>query len=185
MTRNIAMIPTVLAIIGSASRNSINLQVVEYIRQLLAGRLHVIIFDELRLLPHFDPELSTSNVPEPVLAFRKQVEDADGILICTPEYVFSIPAGLKNAIEWCVATTVFTNKPCGLITASSSGAKAHEELQLLMRTLMADIRPDTTLLIQAPKAKFRNGQPEPATASQLDQFAGAFHQHVTSFVNRP
>jgi len=37
---------------------------------------------------------------------------------------------LKNAIEWCVSTTVFTDKPTGIITASASGANGHAKLKL-------------------------------------------------------
>ena len=65
---------------------------------------------------------------------RKDIERADGVIICTPEYIFSIPSGLKNVIEWCVATTIFTDKPTGLITASANGLQGHEELKLIMRT---------------------------------------------------
>jgi len=63
------------------------------------------------------------------------------------EYVFSIPNGLKNVIEWCVATTVFADKPSGLITASANGQKGHEELLLIMKTAMAKFTSETTLLI--------------------------------------
>ncbi|WP_262886208.1 NADPH-dependent FMN reductase [Sphingobacterium sp. 18053] len=36
--------------------------------------------------------------------------------MCLPEYIFSIPSGLKNSIEWCISTTVFSDKPVGIIT---------------------------------------------------------------------
>jgi chromate reductase, NAD(P)H dehydrogenase (quinone) len=85
---------------------------------------------------------------------RNPIQNADGVIICTPEYVFSIPSGLKNAIEWCIATTIFTDKPCGLITASASGEKGHEELQLIMKTVMVKFTDETTLLIQGVKGKF-------------------------------
>ena len=97
----------------------------------------VTVFNELKKLPHFDPELSVSNTPTIITDFRRSIENADGIIICTPEYVFSIPSGLKNAIEWCVFTTVFTDKFAGIITASANGEKAHEELQLIMKSVMA------------------------------------------------
>jgi NAD(P)H-dependent FMN reductase len=42
-----------------------------------------------------------------------------------------LTSGLKNAIEWCVSTTVFSDKPIGLITASASGQKGHEDLTSL------------------------------------------------------
>lgn len=81
---------------------------------------------------------------------------ADGILICTPEYIFSIPSGLKNAIEWCVSSTVFSDKTTGLITASASGQKGHEELQLIMKTVMATFTEETLLLIQGIKGKIND-----------------------------
>ena len=112
------------------------------------------IFEDLKMLPHFDPELSADNPPKPILEFRNAIEKSDGIIICTPEYVFSIPSGLKNAIEWSISTTIFTDKPTGLITASASGQKGHEELQLIMKTAMAKFTDETTLLIQGIKGKF-------------------------------
>lgn len=122
----------------------------------MAHDFNVIEFTGLKELPHFDPALSANIAPAIIQEFRKSVEDAEGILICTPEYIFSIPAGLKNALEWCVATTVFSGKPTGLITASSAGQKAHEELQLIMQTLTARLSNETTLLISGPKSKINN-----------------------------
>jgi len=111
------------------------------------------VFKDLKSLPHFDPRLSVDNTPTPVMEFRENIEKADGILICTPEYVFSIPSGLKNAIEWCIATTIFSDKALGIITASANGEMGHKELQLIMKTVMARFTPETTLLIQGIKAK--------------------------------
>jgi len=143
----------IFAIIGSASRNSASHQVVKHFADLAKDEFILTVFNDLKMLPHFDPELSATNPPDLVTMFRNEIEKADAILICTPEYVFSIPSGLKNAIEWCVATTVFSDKYCGIITASASGQKAHEELQMIMKTVMANFTKDTTLLIQGIKGK--------------------------------
>ncbi|MBL0024247.1 MAG: NADPH-dependent FMN reductase [Saprospiraceae bacterium] len=144
----------ILAIIGSASENSANLKLVEQISVLARNACNLTIYSDLKLLPHFDPELSADNPPGQIIEFRKNIEQADGIIICTPEYVFSIPSGLKNAIEWCIATTIFLDKPLGMITASASGQKGHEELQLIMKTAMAKFTDETSLLIQGIKGKF-------------------------------
>jgi chromate reductase, NAD(P)H dehydrogenase (quinone) len=143
----------ILAINGSASKSSSNLRLLEYLASQSSEHLQWEIFDELAQLPHFSPELSLENTPERILSIRKRIENADGIVICTPEYVFSIPSGLKNLIEWCVSTIVFDKKPVGIITASASGEKGHEELQLIMRTVGAVLRAETTLLIQGVKGK--------------------------------
>jgi NAD(P)H-dependent FMN reductase len=167
---------TILAIVGSASENSANQRLVEFLAKQTEKDYKWIIFNELKSLPHFDPELSVTNPPEEVIKLRKQVEQADGMIICTPEYVFSIPSGLKNAIEWCVSTTVFSDKPCGLITASAQGEKAHEELQLIMRTLMAQFTEETAILISGIKGKI-SGPGEindPSTKSKLVEFIKSF-----------
>jgi chromate reductase len=163
-------VKTILAIIGSASENSSNQQLVEFLVASSGNELNWIVFNELKSLPHFDPELSLNNTPPEITAFRALIEQADGVVICTPEYVFSIPSGLKNAIEWCVSTTVFSEKLCGLITASAHGEKGHEELQLLMKTLMATFTNETTLLISGIKGKTQQGIVNPQTQSELEQF---------------
>ena len=166
----------VLAIIGKASSKSANLQLIEKIAILKGNQFNLTIFKDLKSLPHFDPELSSDNPPKAIVEFRNQVDKADGIIICTPEYVFSIPSGLKNAIEWCIATTIFTDKSCGLITASASGQKAHQELQLIMKTAMANFTSDTTLLIQGIKGEFdeQENLTDSKTVKQLKNFIEAF-----------
>jgi chromate reductase len=166
----------IVAIIGSASSNSANLKLVEKIASLTTIDFNLILFNNLKSLPHFDPELSSNNPPSQVIEFRNEIEQADGVIICTPEYVFSIPSGLKNALEWCVATTVFSDKPCGLITASANGEKAHEELQLILRTIMARFTDETTLLIQGVKGKFdlEGNLTDNETVERLNGFINTF-----------
>lgn len=166
----------ILAIIGSASENSANLKLIEFIRDVTKHQLNLSVYNELKSLPHFDPELSANNPPEKITELRNKINEADGIIICTPEYVFSIPSGLKNAIEWCIATTVFSDKPCGLITASAHGQKGHEELQLIMKTAMAQFNDNTTLLIQGIKGKFdqQGNLINNETRNELEKFIDAF-----------
>jgi chromate reductase len=176
---------TIFVIIGSASTNSSNEKLVDHLARSLDDKFLFTIFNNLKSLPHFDPELSVSNPPQPIVAFRQQIEQADGILICTPEYVFSIPSGLKNAIEWCISTIVFSDKPCGLITASASGQKGHEELQLIMKTVMARFTEDTCLLVTGVKGKVseRGEVIDEATVEALARFAGAFSALVDGFTD--
>jgi chromate reductase len=165
----------IFVINGSASHNSANKKLIDHIWELTKDDFDLKIFNGLKALPHFDPELSTDDPPKTIDLFRKEIEYADGVLICTPEYVFSIPSGLKNAIEWCVAATVFSDKPTGLITASASGEKGHEELKLIMRTIMAKFTDETTLLIQGVKGKINDeGITDKKTEDDLKKFIEAF-----------
>jgi chromate reductase, NAD(P)H dehydrogenase (quinone) len=173
----------VFVINGSASRNSANQRLIDYIDSLASNDLKLTIYNDLKKLPHFDPELSIDNTPSTVIEFRQLIETADGVIICTPEYVFSIPSGLKNAIEWCVSTTVFSDKPVGLITASASGKKGHEELQLIMKTIMSIFTEETTLLIQGVKGKINENAEitDAQTQSAITKFITSF----ISLLNKP
>ncbi len=166
----------IFIIVGSAGENSANEQLIDNFAELTRDLFAVKVFKDLKKLPHFDPVLSKDAPPEIILDLRNNIMKADGVVICTPEYVFSIPSGLKNAIEWCVSTTVFSGKPVGLITASASGEKGHEELQLIMRTLMAEFTRETTLLIQGVKGKInREGEIiDKKTEKDLEEFIEAF-----------
>ncbi|GGX20683.1 NADPH-dependent FMN reductase [Aquimarina muelleri] len=170
----------VLGINGSASQNSSNLAILKIIAEKGASNFNWTFLDDLTELPHFKTELTSENTPEKIIEFRNQIENADGILICTPEYVFSIPSGLKNAIEWCVSTTVFSDKAIGLITASASGEKAHLELKLIMKTIQANFTNDTTLLIQGVKGKVsKEGEIVDAkTEMELERFMQSFNERV-------
>lgn len=166
----------IFVINGSASEKSSNQKLIDNFADLTKDFFSLTVFNGLKTLPHFDPELSIDNTPQVILDFRHNVEIADGILICTPEYVFSIPSGLKNAIEWCVSTTVFSDKPTGLITASASGEKGHEELQLIMKIVMTKFTSDTTLLIQGIKGKInqQGDITDSKTKDDLTKFIDAF-----------
>ncbi|MBF2709867.1 NADPH-dependent FMN reductase [Flavobacterium soyangense] len=143
----------IFAISGSTRSNSSNLKILKQIAELSKDLFEVKIFENLAEIPHFNPDLDTENPPQQVTNFRNEIQKADGIIICTPEYVFSLPGSLKNALEWCVSTTIFSKKKVGLITASASGEKGHEELQLIMKTIEASFNADTSLLIQGVRGK--------------------------------
>ncbi|SHM59201.1 NADPH-dependent FMN reductase [Chryseobacterium polytrichastri] len=171
----------VFVINGSAGSNSSNQKLIDIFTDITQGILRIKVFNDLKTLPHFDPELSIDNPPEEILNFRKEIETADGVLICTPEYVFSIPSGLKNAIEWCVSTTVFSEKPVGIITASANGEKGHLELQLILETLMVNFTADTTLLIPGIKGKIneQGRLTDIKTKDSLLNFAHAYEKLIS------
>ena len=176
----------VLAINGSAGKNSSNLAILNVIAEMGQRDFELIIFDDLAELPHFRTELTDDDTPEKIVEFRKKIDNADGIIICTPEYVFSIPSGLKNAIEWCVSTTVFSDKPIGLITASASGEKGHAELKLIMETVQTHFTDESTLLIQGVRGKVnRDGViTDEATKTELEDFVRSFCNLINKTVGR-
>jgi NAD(P)H-dependent FMN reductase len=175
----------ILGINGSASQNSSNLAILKWIGKFGDSDLELKILEDLKELPHFQTELTDNDVPERINEFRNQIENSDGVIICTPEYVFSIPSGLKNAMEWCFSTTVFSDKPIGIITASASGEKGHEELKLIMATLQAQFTDETTLLIQGVKGKIdKDGSiKNPLTEMDMEKFVREFCRSIKKAVN--
>lgn len=168
----------IFAIIGSTRARSSNLQLVKRFADLTVEKFTVTIFEGLSALPHFNPDLDNENPPPQIIEFRQQIINADGVIICTPEYVFSLPGSLKNAIEWCVSTTIFSQKPVGLITASASGEKGQEELKLVMKTIETKFNEETTLLIRGIKGKFDNegNLTDEETKTRLTKFINSFEK---------
>ncbi|MBS7230869.1 NAD(P)H-dependent oxidoreductase [Flavobacterium psychroterrae] len=143
----------ILAIIGSTRKNSSNYKILKFISENIKPEFEVNIFEDLADIPHFNPDLDTENPPEKVEFFRNKITEADGVIICTPEYVFGLPGSLKNTLEWCVSTTIFSDKKTGLITASASGEMAHQQLLLIMKTIGAKFDENKQLLIQGIRGK--------------------------------
>lgn len=143
----------ILAISGSTRINSSNVGILNAIAILFRDRLDIEVYTQIDELSHFNPEITDDKVSHAVKQFREKIELADGIIICTPEYVFSLPGTLKNALEWTVSTTVFSYKPVAFIVASASGEKAYESLDLILRTLVqVPIPDDVKLLIRGGRS---------------------------------
>jgi NAD(P)H-dependent FMN reductase len=147
----------IIAISGSVRKNSTNENILKHIASSFEN-LEFVFYNEIDKLPYFNPDLDKDGLlPQSVIDFRNAIKNADGVVICTPEYVFSLPGVLKNALEWTVSTTLFSNKPTAIIVASSAGEKTYESLSLIMQTLGASIN-NTKLLIKGARAKVIEGK---------------------------
>jgi NAD(P)H-dependent FMN reductase len=171
----------ILAISGSTRQNSANLSLIHAISQLFSDKLDITIFNGLDSIPHFNPDLDNDIPPEAVIAFRKQLKEADGILICTPEYAMGVPGSLKNAIDWTVSSMEFSHKPVALITASTSGRKAHQSLLETLMIIEADIPESSQLLISHVKTKVNDDKI--VDSATLEQINKVMESLVKLFIN--
>lgn len=146
----------ILAISGSAKANSTNELILRTIAKLYGNKLNFEIYTEIAELPHFNSDLDNENPPATVKKFREQIEKADGVIISTPEYVFSLPGAMKNALEWTVSTTIFSDKPTAFVIAAASGEKAFELLDLILKTIGANVGEHSKLIIKAAKGKLNS-----------------------------
>ncbi|MCW7480735.1 NADPH-dependent FMN reductase [Leptospira kanakyensis] len=145
--------PLILALSGGISSTSYNRKILQTIKDHFSNDCEINIYEGIVYFPFFLSGISDENTPVIIKDFLKEIQSADGILICSPEYVFSIPGVLKNALEWAVSSVVFTDKPVALITAASVGEKAHESLLLVLKTIGAKLSEETNLLISGVKGK--------------------------------
>ena len=166
----------ILAILGSTRKDSSNESILNYIAEKYNNSLELTIYKGINELPFFNPDIEDKLLSDQVINFRNEVENADGVMICTPEYVFSIPGVLKNALEWTVSTTVFSDKPVSIIVASGLGDKAYESLMLIMKTIQADVCEDTSVLINGARSKISNKGDitDEQTIIEIDKLVSSF-----------
>ena len=113
----------ILAISGALRAASTNTALVRAAQQLAPEGAEIEIYDGLRDLPYFDQDLE-AEPPASVVELREKIAAADGVLISTPEYNYSIPGVLKNALDWAsrpYGQSVLTGKPVAIMGASGSG----------------------------------------------------------------
>ena len=91
---------TVLGISGSLRRRSYNTAALRAARELAPQGVTVMIADLSAIPPYNDDVREREGYPAAVEHLRNQVRAADAVLFATPEYNYSIPGVLKNAIDW-------------------------------------------------------------------------------------
>ena len=147
---------TIIAISGSLRPNSSNHAVLNAVRDIIGDKANFIQFEELADLPAFDDHPHPAKT---VSDFRNLLREADGVLICSPEYAFGIPGALKNAIDWTVSSGELVNKPLALITAATGGENAHAAWLLIFSALSANIPDGNKLHLPFIRSKLdQNGQ---------------------------
>ncbi|WP_345951803.1 NAD(P)H-dependent oxidoreductase [Mucilaginibacter sp. PAMB04274] len=171
----------ILALCGSLRPESSNMGILKTIQTWLPDGVQYEIYDNIGLLPHFDPTFNHEDVPGEVVRFRRLIANADGVIICTPEYVFGLPGSLKNALDWTASSGEFNEKPVAIITASSSGENAHASLKIIMNVLTSHVPDTSTLLISYIRTKI-NSQSQITDAETIDKLHSvlqSFLQHIS------
>lgn len=143
----------ILAIPGSLRPGSSGHQVLRFLGKMVSPDISYTIYDGLAQIPPFDPGNDNEPPPPAVGELRELIANADGIILCTPEYAFGVPGQLKNALDWTVSSGSFSGKPTALITASTGGENAHEAMQKILGALDADLVSGGTLLISFIRSK--------------------------------
>ncbi|HEY9510422.1 MAG TPA: NAD(P)H-dependent oxidoreductase [Verrucomicrobiae bacterium] len=110
---------TILGIAGSLRRQSYNRSALRAAKQLAPEGVTIDIF-ELEGIPAFNED-QENNPPAQVVDLKKRIRAADALLFVTPEYNYSVPGVLKNAIDWAsrpYGDSAWSGKPAAIMGAS-------------------------------------------------------------------
>ena len=135
-----------LTISGSTRAGSSTVKLLRALAQL-APQYAWTEAPSLDTLPLFSPLRLAQGKPASCLVLAKAVNEADVVIIATPEYAFNMPAALKSALEWCVASGEFSRKQVVAITSTPNAPRGEKCMQSLVWTLQAL---DTQVLVEVP-----------------------------------
>ncbi len=130
----------ILGIPGSLRKASFNRGLIRAAQEVAPEGVEIELYD-LGEIPLYNGDVEAQGVPAAVQAFADQIRAADALLIATPEYNYSIPGVLKNAIDWASRPSVknpLRHKPVALMGASG-GMYGTARAQLAMRQVLASV----------------------------------------------
>jgi chromate reductase len=147
-----------VGISGSLRKASYNTALLQAARSLLPAS---ITFEtaEIGSLPLFNPDLDVPELLEHVNKFRETLQRADALVISSPEYNYSIPGVLKNAIDWASRgkDSPLMNKPVAIMGASpgmlgTARMQMHLRQVFLFNNMIPVNRPE--VFVSQAKSKF-------------------------------
>jgi chromate reductase len=166
----------VLGISGSLRRASVNTMALHACVQLAPADMVITPYD-IRDIPMYDGDLEAAGMPAPVAALRAAIASADAVLLVTPEYNGSVPAVLKNAIDWASRppSQPFNEKPVAILGVSP-GALGTIRAQLHLRQILSNIN---AMVLNAPQVLIGgSGQKFDADGQLIDEGTRKFVGHL-------
>ncbi len=147
---------TVVGIAGSLRRGSYNRALVRAARSLTPAGMSLHVLD-LHGIPFYDADVEKQGDPEPVSAMKRQIRDADAVLVATPEYQHGIPGVLKNALDWASRPPKdppLKHKPVAMMGATT-GRYGTARAQAELRKVLAY---NDTIVVNRPEVLVANAR---------------------------
>ncbi len=148
----------VLGLCGSLRAKSTNRWGLQAAGELMPAGMELSIAS-LADIPMYNGDVEAQGMPESVLRLRDQILTADGVLIASPEYNFSVSGALKNAIDWLSRTNPqpFKDKPVALMSVTGGpvgGARNQYDLRKILVCVEAIVLPRPEVFIGLNAGKF-------------------------------
>lgn len=148
-----------ISICGSLREKSFNKAITNTLPELAPQDCNITQAPSFADFPLYNADLQNSDgFPEPVNALADAIAEADGVVIISPEYNFSMPGGLKNALDWIsrLPDQPFKNKPVALQSAAAGmlgGARMQYHLRQTLVFLEARVFNKPEVFVSFAKGK--------------------------------
>ncbi|UUL76900.1 NAD(P)H-dependent oxidoreductase [Pseudarthrobacter sp. Fe7] len=171
---------TVLTLVGSLRAESTNQKLAEAIQLNAPEQVDVVIHESLGNIPFYNEDLDVEGqVPAAAAALRAAAEDADTLLLVTPEHNGTVPAALKNAIDWLsrpFGAGALAGKPTAVVGTAFGqygGVWAQDEARKAAGIAGAQILEDVKLAVPGSMVRFAEVHPKD-DAEVVEQIKGIF-----------
>jgi chromate reductase, NAD(P)H dehydrogenase (quinone) len=167
----VAKVLRILGFAGSLRKDSYNRALLRAAAELLPANAELEIFD-LDGIPPYNPDLE-QQMPASVKEFKAKIKTCDALLIVTPEYNYSVPGVLKNAIDWAsrpYGDNSFDDKPAAIMGASPGMlGTARAQYHLRQSCVFLNIHPlnKPEVMVSHAQDRFKDGQLTDQTTRDL------------------
>jgi chromate reductase len=149
----------VLTICGSLRKGSYNRALMNALPELAPAGMTLSEAPSFRGFPLYDADLQAAGFPADVTTLADAIRSADGVIIVSPEYNYTIPGGLKNAIDWVsrLKDQPFREKPVAIQSATGGplgGARMQYHLRQVMIFLNAFVFGTPEIFVGMAQTKF-------------------------------
>ena len=177
----------ILSLFGSLRAGSHNRQLAEAAVKFAPEGSDIEIFEGLADIPFYNEDIDVEgSVPAPAARLRAAASAADAFLLFSPEYNGTIPAVLKNAIDWLsrpFGAGAFTGKPVvvvGTAYGQFGGVWAQDEARKAVGIAGGTVLEDVKLSVPGSVVRFAETHPvdDAEVAAQIAEVVNRLHNHV-------
>ncbi|HVY98493.1 MAG TPA: NADPH-dependent FMN reductase [Dongiaceae bacterium] len=174
-----------VSLCGSLRQGSLNAAIQRSLPELAPAGVTITALPGIGEMPLYNADVQAQGFPKPVIDMADAIRKADGVVICSPEYNYSVPGVLKNAIDWIsrVPSQPFAGKPV-LIQSASQGVLGGARMQYHLRQILVFVealvfnRPEVMVSQAQTKVDQELKLTDPATRDFIKTQLAAFETFV-------